>query len=51
MTLPEVNLPNGQMPLSDSPGGDDDDWGLVAELPNTSSGNGKSQLAKLAGQQ
>jgi len=50
MTLGEVNLPNGQMPLSDSPSGDDDDWGLVAELPNTSSGNGKSQLAKLAGQ-
>jgi len=50
MTLPEVNLPNGQMPLSDSPNGDDDDWGVVAELPNTSSGNGKSQLAKLAGQ-
>jgi hypothetical protein len=50
MTLPEINLPSGQMPLSDSPGGDDDDWGVVAELPNTKSGNGKSQLAKLAGQ-
>jgi hypothetical protein len=50
MTLPEIDVPNGQMPLSDSPGGDDDDWGVVAELPNTSSGNGKSQLAKLAGQ-
>jgi hypothetical protein len=50
MTLPEVNLPIGQMPLSDSPNGDDDDWGVVAELPNTSSGNGKSQLTKLAGQ-
>jgi hypothetical protein len=50
MTVSEVNLPNGQMPLSDSPSGDDDDWGVVAELPNTSSGNGKSQLAKLAGQ-
>lgn len=50
MTLQEVDLPNGQIPLSDSPSGDDDDWGVVAELPNTSSGNGKSQLAKLAGQ-
>jgi hypothetical protein len=50
MTLPEVNLPNGQMPLSDSPGGDDEDWGVVAELPNTKSDSGKSQLAKLAGQ-
>jgi hypothetical protein len=50
MTLAEIRLPNGQMPLSDSPDGGDDDWGVVAELPNTNSGNGKSQLAKLTNQ-
>src|SRR5688572_20561396 len=43
MTLPEVNLPSTQMPLSDSPGGDDEDWGVVAELPNTNSGDGKAK--------
>ena len=51
MTLPEINLPNGQMPLSDSPGGDDDDWGVVAELPNTSSGNGNLNLPNLPASQ
>jgi hypothetical protein len=50
MRLSEVQLPNGQMPLTDSPGSDDDDWGLVAELPNAKSGNGKSKLAELAGE-
>ena len=49
MTLPEVQLPDGQMPLTDSPNSDDEDWGLVAELPNANSGNGKSKLAQLAG--
>jgi hypothetical protein len=38
------------MPLTDSPDGDDNDWGLVAELPNTKSGNGKAKLAQLAGE-
>lgn len=50
MTLPEVQLPDGQMPLTDSPDSDDEDWGLVAELPNTSSGDGKAKLAQLAGE-
>lgn len=50
MTLAEVQLPAGQMPLSDSPNSDDDDWGVVAELPNTRLGNGKAKLAQLAGQ-
>ena len=50
MTLPEIQLPSGQMPLSDSPDSDDDDWGVVAELPNTKSGNGKAKLAELAGE-
>lgn len=49
MTLDEVQLPNSQMPLSDSPSGDDDDWGVVAELPNTNAGDGKARLAQLAG--
>lgn len=47
MTLAEINLPAGQMPLSDSPEGDDEDWGIVAELPNTNAGDGKAQLALL----
>src|SRR5687768_4979449 len=38
------------MPLSDSPNSDDEDWGVVAELPNTRLGNGKAKLAQLAGQ-
>ena len=49
MTLAEVQLPDGQMPLTDSPSSDDEDWGLVAELPNANSGNGKSKLSQLAG--
>jgi len=49
MTLPEVQLPNNQMPLTDSPDSDDEDWGLVAELPNTNSGDGQSLLNTLAG--
>ena len=49
MLLNEVDLPSGQMPMSDSPGNDDEDWGVVAELPNTNSGNGKSQINKLLG--
>ena len=47
MTLPEVSLPDGQMPLSDSPKGDDENWGIVAELPNTNSGDGQAQLVLL----
>lgn len=50
MTLAEVQLSNSQMPLSDSPDSDDDDWGVVAELPNAKSGNGQAKLAQLAGQ-
>jgi hypothetical protein len=50
MTLPEVQLPSGQMPLSDSPDSDDEDWGVVAELPNTNSGNGKAKLVQLSGE-
>jgi len=49
MRLPEVNLPNGQMPLTNGPGGNDPNWGLVAELPNASLGNGPGRLAALAG--
>lgn len=50
MSLSEVDIPSGQMPLTDSPDSDDEDWGLVAELPNTNSGNGRAKLAELAGQ-
>ena len=49
MTLSEIDLPSVQMPLSDSPDSDDEDWGVVAELPNTASGNGKVKLGQLAG--
>jgi hypothetical protein len=47
MTLPEVTLSSDQMPLTDSPASDDEDWGLVAELPNAKNGDGKAKLAQL----
>src|SRR5262245_43527431 len=40
--LPEVQLPGSQMPLTGPPNGTDPNWGLVAELPNASLGNGPS---------
>lgn len=40
MRLPEVNLPSGQMSLTNTPTGSDPNWGLVAELPNANLGNG-----------
>lgn len=30
MTLDEIQLPANQMPLSDSPDSDDEDWGVVS---------------------
>lgn len=50
MRLPEVALPAAQMPLTNAPSGTDPNWGLVAELPNASQGNGPSKLAQLSGQ-
>lgn len=47
--LPEVGLPASQMPLSAPPSGTDPNWGVVAELPNASAGNGPSLLTQLAG--
>lgn len=49
MRLPEVNLPSGQMPLTDTSTGTDSNWGLVAELPNANQGNGPARLGLLAG--
>ena len=49
MRLPEVNLPTGQMPITNAPKDADANWGLVAELPNASHGNGPSRLTTLTG--
>jgi hypothetical protein len=49
ISLSDVRLSASQMPLTSSPDGDNQDWGLVAELPNAGDGDGPKQLKKLNG--
>jgi hypothetical protein len=49
MTLDELGLSSGQMPVSGPVVEGDDGWGGVAELPNGKLADGPSKFAKLSG--
>jgi len=45
----ELDVPQGQRPVSSSTGIEDEDWGVVYELPNARHGNGPAVLDTIAG--